>query len=159
MESDVTRETLDRLSELVDPVRTHERQTCAREAADLIRHTRGYRWVGLYDVTDTEIAAFAWTGNVAPAFPRFPRSQGLNGAAVATGDVVISQDVAQDPRYLTAFATTGSEAIVPVLTADRQVVGTIDVESDRQNAFSPEDERFLRLCAIALGQLWPSSRW
>ena len=152
-------ETFDQLRELVDPLRLRNRRAVAREAAVLIRQAGSYRWVGLYDVTETEVAAIAWTGEIAPAFPRFPRTQGLNGAAVAAGDVVISQDVARDPRYLTAFATTGSEAIVPVLTDDRQVVGTIDVESDRLNAFSPEDEMFLRRCALALAPLWHPSQF
>jgi putative methionine-R-sulfoxide reductase with GAF domain len=129
-----------------------------QEAAELIRRVGGYRWVGLYEVTDTEIGAIAWTGTVAPAFPRFPRGKGLNGVAVATRDAVVSQDVANDPRYLTAFASTGSEAIFPVLAHAGQVVGTIDVESDRTHAFSPEDEQFLRACAVALPPLWQSLR-
>jgi putative methionine-R-sulfoxide reductase with GAF domain len=56
----------------------------AGAAAELIRQAGAFRWVGLYDVTPTEIRAIAWTGTQAPAFPTFPRSQGLNGAAVAT---------------------------------------------------------------------------
>jgi putative methionine-R-sulfoxide reductase with GAF domain len=108
----------------------------------------------LYEVTDSEISAITWTGPVAPAFPRFPRGKGLTGVAVKTRDAVISQDVANDPRYLTAFATTGAEAIVPVLGDSESVVGTIDVESDRRNAFSPEDEHFLRACSTALKRLW-----
>ena len=71
----------------------------------------------------------------------------------------MSQDVANDPRYLTAFATTGSEAIFPVLSDAGEVIGTIDVESDRRNAFAPEDEQFLQACAIALRRLWyPSGK-
>src|SRR6185369_6554106 len=112
------------------------------------------RWVGLYEVTETEIGAIAWTGTVAPAFPRFPRDKGLNGVAVRTNTAVISQDVAHDPRYLTAFATTGAEAIFPVVDDSGLIVGTIDVESDRRNAFLPEDESFLRECAIVLKPLW-----
>jgi putative methionine-R-sulfoxide reductase with GAF domain len=49
-----------------------ERATKAREAAELVRAARDYHWVGFYDVTPTEIAAIAWTGANAPAFPRFP---------------------------------------------------------------------------------------
>jgi L-methionine (R)-S-oxide reductase len=129
-----------------------------QEAAELIRRAGEYRWVGLYEVSDTEIGAIAWTGTVAPAFPRFPRSKGLNGVAVATKDAVVSQDVSSDPRYLTAFPTTGSEGVFPVLGDAGQVIGTIDVESNRRNAFSPEDERFLRACAIALRPLWGDVR-
>jgi putative methionine-R-sulfoxide reductase with GAF domain len=43
-----------------------------------------------------------------------------------------------------------------VIAADGEVIGTIDVESDRRNAFSPDDERFLRACATALRPLWRS---
>ena len=125
-----------------------------RRAAETIRRAGGYRWVGLYEVTASDIGALAWTGTEAPAFPRFPREKGLNGAAVANQAPVIVQDVSKDPRYLTAFATTGSEAIVPVVSAESVVVGTIDVESDKRNAFSETDERFLRACAAALGPLW-----
>ena len=127
-----------------------------QEAAEVIRAAGSYRWVGLYEVTDTEVGAIAWTGTTAPAFLRFPRDKGLNGVAVATRDAVVSQDVAKDGRYLTAFATTGSEAIFPVLADAGPVIGTIDVESDRRNAFSQEDEQFLRACAIVLRPLWQS---
>lgn len=71
---------------------------------------------------------------------------------------VIVQDVSSDPRYLTAFATTGSEAIFPILAPSGEVIGTIDVESDRRHAFSSRDERFLRACAMALQHLWASRR-
>ena len=124
------------------------------QSAELIRQTGGYRWVGLYEVTYTEIMAIAWTGSTAPAFPRFPREKGLNGAAVATKNAVVVQDVSVDPRYLTAFVTTGAEAIFPVVDDAGVVVGTIDVESDRRGAFTPEDEAFLRSCAAVLQPLW-----
>ena len=126
----------------------------ARSAAEYIRAARGYHWVGLYDVTPSHILAIAWTGADAPAFPTFPRSQGLNGAAVAAGRPVIVQDVRQDSRYLTTFGTTRAEAVFPVRGPDQAIVGTIDVESDRINAFSAEDERFLQSCADVLATLW-----
>ena len=124
------------------------------EAAEEIRRARGYRWVGLYEVTDVEICAAAWTGSTPPAFPRFPHTRGLSGAAVAAKQPVVSQDVQNDPRYLTTFATTGSEAIYPVIAESGNVIGTIDVESDRVHAFSKDDDRFLRACAVALRPLW-----
>jgi L-methionine (R)-S-oxide reductase len=145
-------DTLERLAQLAH--HGGEDRAVWQQAAELIRRAGEYRWVGLYEVTDTEIRAIVWTGTVAPAFPRFPRDRGLNGVAVKTRDAVISQDVAHDPRYLTAFATTGAEAIFPVLGDSGLVIGTIDVECDRPNAFSPEDEHFLRSCSIALKSLW-----
>jgi GAF domain-containing protein len=127
----------------------------AQRGAEWVRQARAYRWVGIYDVTSTEIAAIAWTGPTAPAFPRFPRSQGLSGAAVASGEPVVVQDVAADPRYLTAFGSTRAEAIFPIRAPSGGViVGTLDVESDQRNAFTPEDVSFLEACASTLGALW-----
>jgi putative methionine-R-sulfoxide reductase with GAF domain len=128
-----------------------------REVAELIRVAGGYRWVGLYVVTDAEIRAVAWTGSKPPAFPRFPRDKGLNGVAVSTRAPVICQDVSNDSRYLTAFPSTGSEAVFPVLSEAGDVVGTIDVESDRRNAFTSDDERFLMDCAASVRPLWNSA--
>ena len=126
------------------------------EVAELIRAAGGYRWVGLYLVTDTEIRAVAWTGLTAPAFPRFAREKGLNGVVVSTKAPVICQDVSKDSRYLTTFSSTGSEAVFPVLSDAGHVVGTIDVESDLPNAFASDDERLLAHCAAAARPLWKS---
>jgi L-methionine (R)-S-oxide reductase len=132
-----------------------ERPRRARRAAEAIRDARGYRWVGLYDVAATEIVAIGWSGPVAPAFPRFPLGQGLNGAAVRSARPVVVQDVSVDPRYLTTFGSTGAEAIFPVVSSSTgEVIGTIDAESDRTNAFTPDDDEFLSACARALLPLW-----
>jgi hypothetical protein len=51
-----------------------------------------------------------------------------------------------------------SEMILPVLhPATGEVVGTIDVESDRPNAFSPRDKDFLEDCANVTLALWTES--
>lgn len=66
-----------------------------------------------------------------------------------------SGDVARDTHYLTAFGTTRSEIIVPVFDAMRNtVLGTIDVESERLQAFSDEDQVFLEDCAEIIRSLW-----
>ncbi len=129
----------------------------ARVLARALQQARGYHWVGLYDVTPTEIRAIGWTGPAVPTFHTFPRSQGLNGAAVASGRPVVVRDVSKDPRWLTTFGTTRAEAIFPVALAGL-VVGTIDVESDRVGAFSPADKAFLEAAAQALAPFWVSSR-
>jgi GAF domain-containing protein len=109
--------------------------------------------VGLCDVGADEISALAWSGLEAPAHPRFPRSQGLCGAAIAAGKTVVVDDVTADPRYLTTFGSTKSEIVVPV-TIEGAVVGLIDVESDRSAAFSAADRALLERCAAAIAPLW-----
>jgi L-methionine (R)-S-oxide reductase len=144
-------DVLDRLRGIVNsPLPRIEK---ARELAQVVKSARDYRWVGLYDVTPEEIVAIAWTGSDPPAYPRFPVTKGLSSAAVATRAPVVVQDVTTDPRYLTAFGSTRAEAIFPV-TVEGRVVGTIDVESDRINSFTPEDEQFLKICTVILTPLW-----
>ena len=133
----------------------YDRAERAKLLVDLIRAARGFHWVGLYDVSATHISALAWTGDRSPVFPVLPIEQGLNGAAVASGEPVIVQDVSQDSRYPTTLFATQAEAIFPVLAQDgKKVVGTIDVESDRVDAFAPDDVAFLRDCAVLMRPLW-----
>jgi len=127
----------------------------ARKIADLIRNVCGYRWVGVYDVGPELVSIIAYSGSGAPAYPRFPITQGLTAAAIREKKTIIVGDVRNDPRYLTAFGSTRSEIIVPVLNGKTgAVVGTIDVESERANAFSEEDQRTLEDCAKAARPLW-----
>jgi L-methionine (R)-S-oxide reductase len=126
------------------------RQEHSKRIAQAIRSAGGYRWVGLYEVTKMDIGAIAWTGTEAPAFPRFPVTQGLCGAAVKSRTPVIVGDVKNDPRYLTTFGSTQSEMIVPVMDSTTAAVGLIDVESEQRDAFGERDVQFLKRCAAIL---------
>jgi putative methionine-R-sulfoxide reductase with GAF domain len=131
------------------------REEKAGRVADAIRLSGGYRWVGVYDVSETEIANLAWSGPGPPANPRFHAGLGLSGEAVATRRTVVCNDVLNDPRYLVALGDTRSEIIIPVkLGAAGDVVGTLDVEAERENAFSEADREFLEECASAAAGLW-----
>jgi putative methionine-R-sulfoxide reductase with GAF domain len=130
----------------------------AQRAIDLIRSFGPYRWAGLYDVFPSEIAVIVWSGPQAPTHPRFPIAKGLNGACVSSRKPVMVQDVASDPRYLTTIGGTRGEMIQPVFGQSGVVVGTIDVESDRVNAFSSRDEEMLTVCAKNLSWLWRAER-
>jgi L-methionine (R)-S-oxide reductase len=126
-----------------------------KRAADRIRESGGYRWVGIYEVGAEEIAILAWSGEGSPAYPRFPKERGLCGAAVAARSTIVSNDVANDSRYLTTFGSTRSEVVVPIRGQTGDVVGLIDVESDRIGAFTPEDVRALEASAADLAPLRP----
>ena len=144
---------LEEVSRVLDGDEDRERK--ATGVAKAIRRAGAYRWVGLYQVTGEEIANLAFDGPGAPAHPRFPVTQGLSGAAVASVETVVVGDVRKDPRYLTAFGSTRSEIIVPVVDrAGRKVVGTIDVESEEEDAFSKEDRAALERCAAAVAALF-----
>jgi L-methionine (R)-S-oxide reductase len=132
------------------------REDKARSVAREIKVARRYRWVGLYDVGESEICVVGWDGPGAPVHPRFPSDRGLCGAAAASARTVIADDVAADPRYLTTFGTTRSEMVVPVLDSGA-VVGLIDIESDRLAAFSRRDESDVKRWGAAALAIWRGS--
>jgi L-methionine (R)-S-oxide reductase len=131
-----------------------DRPNATKNVAEWIAANRGYRWVGIYEVTPSDIGMIACTGSTPPAFPRFPVSRGLCGAAVASKSTVNVGNVQEDPRWLTTFSSTRSEIIVPVLAPDSRVLGLIDVESDALNAFDRSDETFLADCAAVIAPLF-----
>jgi putative methionine-R-sulfoxide reductase with GAF domain len=127
----------------------------AQQIADVVRALGPYRWVGVYDVSADLVSIIAWSGPGAPAYPTFPVTKGLTSSAIREKSTVVVGDVRSDPRYLTAFGSTLSEIIIPILDPrDSRVVGTIDVESERANAFSATDQRKLEECALAALGLW-----
>ena len=127
----------------------------AARAAQAVGAAGAYPWVGIYVVEKEALAALGWTGPTAPAHPRFPKSPGLSGAAACSGATVVVGDVTKDARYLTTFGSTRSEIVVPVRhpTAG-SVLGLVDVESERPNAFTHDDQAFLEQCAAALAPLF-----
>lgn len=69
---------------------------------------------------------------------------------------MVVDDVTADPRYLTAFSSTLSEAIVPALEPGTGAVGTLDVESGDRDAFTDADRQALERVAAATWVLFPS---
>jgi putative methionine-R-sulfoxide reductase with GAF domain len=78
------------------------RKAKIKRTAEAIRLFRNYRWVGIYDVTEKEIAAIAWSGRDAPAYPRFPVTRGLSSEAVACHRMIVSLDTYGDelPNFI-----------------------------------------------------------
>jgi L-methionine (R)-S-oxide reductase len=131
-----------------------DRAAKAKRLAERIQTLGSYRWVGIYGVGPEQVSIIGWSGPSAPEYPTFPVDKGLTGAAIEQKKTVIVGDVRNDPRYLTAFGSTLSEIIVPVLSPDGRVIGTVDVESERANAFSSSDQQMIEQCAEAALALW-----
>ena len=120
--------------------------------AEMIRAACDYRWVGIYKIKRGDFVIVAKTGKCPPTYPRFPITQGLASAAIEAKKSIMVADVHKDPRYLPTFWTTQSEIVVPVITEAEKVVGLIDVESDKLNAFTKADRNFLEHAAFLISR-------
>jgi len=131
------------------------REQKAKLIAEKIKNEKGYSWIGIYDVTEKDIHLISYAGRSEPTFSSFPNDKGLNGRANMEKKTVIVNDIDKDEDYLLTFSDTQSEIVVPIFDEDGKTVkGTIDVESEQENAFSKEDATFLEECAASIKSLW-----
>lgn len=75
-----------------------------------------------------------------------PLGEGITGIAAMNRQPVLSSNVHTDPRYLPAIDAVQSELAVPML-ARGKLVGIIDLQSIRLNAYSDPDRALLQLIA------------
>ena len=111
-----------------------------------------YSWIGFYmlDPGDQEILILGPFVGAPTPHVRIPVSQGICGAAVASGKTMIVDDVNADPRYLSCSTQTQSEIVVPIYLYGK-VVGEIGIDSHSPAAFTETDRLFLEEAARIVG--------
>jgi L-methionine (R)-S-oxide reductase len=107
-----------------------------------------YTWVGIYLLEGQELVLGPFVGKPSP-HTRIPLNRGICGAAASQQQTIIVDDVKSDPRYLACSLETKSEIVVPIMR-DGQVLGEIDIDSDRPAAFGTPDRILLEKVAQAL---------
>ena len=76
--------------------------------------------------------------------------EGITGAAALQREPILVSDVRRDERYLNALDAVRTELAVPML-ARNKLVGVIDVQSTRVDAYTEHDRAMLRLIASRVG--------
>jgi L-methionine (R)-S-oxide reductase len=109
-----------------------------------------YAWVGIYLMDGEELVLGPYRGKPSP-HTRIPLNQGICGAAASARETIIVDDVDADPRYLACSLETRSEIVVPIMRGV-DVLGEIDIDSDRKAAFGPADRELLEAIAALLAQ-------
>lgn len=112
-------------------------------------HIPRYNWVGFYLVDKNDSSALVLgphTGSFTPN-KKISWNQGLCGVAAATRRVVVSDNVAEHPRYIQASDLVKSQISVPIETGNK-LIAIFNVESYFLAAFKPAQEReFVEECA------------
>ena len=88
---------------------------------------------------------------------RLKLGSGAVGWVANSGQPLLIPDVSREPRYLSARAETRSEIVVPVIS-ESKVIGVLNLESDRVDAYRPGDQRvlesFANQAAISIQRAW-----
>jgi L-methionine (R)-S-oxide reductase len=107
-----------------------------------------YNWVGIYVLYGNELVLGPFVGKPSP-HTRIALGRGICGAAASEKMTIIVDDVNADPRYLACSLETRSEIVVPIMR-DGEVLGEIDIDSDRLAAFGEADRELLEHVAASL---------
>ena len=110
-----------------------------------------YSWIGIYIVDGDDLILGPWNGLEATEHIKIPIGKGICGSAAATGKTEVIPDVNDDDRYLSCFLSTKSEIVVPI-KKDGKIIAEIDIDSDKRDAFTKEDEEFLEKVADMLAE-------
>jgi L-methionine (R)-S-oxide reductase len=116
-----------------------------------------YTWTGIYLLHGNELVLGPYVGKPSP-HTRIPLGRGICGAAAAEKATIVVDDVNADSRYLACSVETRSEIVVPIL-AGTEVLGEIDIDSDRAAAFGNADRELIEAVAALLAQRLETEDW
>ena len=99
-----------------------------------------YFWTGFYVVDPEkpdELVVGPYQGTMGCL--RIPFGKGVCGAAAATREVQIVEDVHAFPGHIACDARSQSEIVVPVFNAEGGLIAVFDVDSDQKAMFDETD--------------------
>jgi L-methionine (R)-S-oxide reductase len=105
-------------------------------------------WTGFYRLVDGELVLGPFAGR--PACIRIPLGRGVCGAAAASGDIQLVDDVHAFPGHIACDAASASELVVPVTHAG-MVIAVIDIDSPKKARFDTQDAVGIAALAALLG--------
>lgn len=101
-----------------------------------------FDWTGFYRVTEPGVLKIGpYQGGHGCLVIPFVR--GVCGAAARSGEVQLVPDVEAFPGHIACSSSTRSEIVLPVFARGGRLIGVLDIDSDRPDAFTATDAREL----------------
>lgn len=100
----------------------------------------GFFWTGFYLVEDGELHLGPFQGSV--ACYRIKKGRGVCGTAWAEARTQVVADVDAFPGHIACSSLSRSEIVVPMISGG-EVVGVLDIDSDKLNTFDETDRIYL----------------
>lgn len=104
-------------------------------------------WAGFYRMVEGELVLGPFVGR--PACIRIPLGQGVCGAAAASGETQLVEDVHAFPGHIACDSASASELVVPVMR-DGRVIAVIDLDSPEKARFGEGDARGIEALAARI---------
>ena len=132
---------------------TDEVALMATVACELHHSDDRFDWTGFYRMVGPELLKIGpYQGGHGCLV--IPFSRGVCGAAARLRAVQIVPDVEAFPGHIACSSSTRSEIVLPVLGAGGRLIGVLDIDSDRADAFDQADaDALTAILADAFGHL------
>lgn len=108
-----------------------------------------YFWVGFYLVKNDVLTLGPFQGST--ACYRIRKGRGVCGTAWAEARTQVVADVEQFPGHIACSSLSKSEIVVPIL-AQGEVVGVLDIDSDKLSTFDDTDRIYLEQLVTILSK-------
>ena len=138
------------ITELLSSKSADSPQDTLEKVLKQLHSGRGYFWIGIYLAAGDKVVRQCYRGPEPPCHS-FALGVGNVGTAGQTGVLKVIPDVSADPTYSMCFRETKSEIVLPIKVGSR-ILGVIDVESDRLDAFSSQERVLLQQVAERLAR-------
>jgi len=106
----------------------------------VLKQTFGFFWVGFYLVKDDSLVLGPFQGPI--ACTRIAYGRGVCGTAWKERRTMIVPDVELFPGHIACNSASKSEIVVPLI-CEGEVIGVLDIDSDRLADFDEIDAEFL----------------
>jgi GAF domain-containing protein len=109
--------------------------------AAVLRQAFGFFWVGFYLKKGDQLVLGPFQGPI--ACTRIDFGKGVCGHAYSTAETVVVPNVDEFPGHIACASESKSEIVVPIFGRSAEVLGVLDVDSDRLDDFSDVDREGL----------------
>ena len=109
--------------------------------AAALKEQFGWFWVGFYLVKKEELVLGPFQGPV--ACTRIKKGRGVCGSSWQQEQTLIVPDVAKFPGHIACSNLSVSEIVVPIIR-NNQVIGVLDVDSEKPDLFDETDKKYLQ---------------
>tara|TARA_Y100001972_G_C7665185_1_gene336126 strand:- start:2482 stop:2955 length:474 start_codon:yes stop_codon:yes gene_type:complete len=100
-----------------------------------------FYWIGFYLVKNDELVLGPFQGPI--ACTRIGKGKGVCGSVWERKQTLIVPDVDQFPGHIACSSASRSEIVIPLMN-NGEVMGVLDIDSDKQDDFSEVDEKYLK---------------
>ena len=119
--------------------------------AAALKQAFDFFWVGFYfDDRKGELVLGPFQGPIACTRIRYNR--GVCGHAFTTGTTVLVPDVEQFPGHIACSSASRSEIVLPLKDRNGNVIGVLDIDSDRLDDFDSTDQKYLEQITALLAE-------